>query len=282
MEIVKKKFHSQNIFRVSPNPYSFHRCDVCDFQYQMQEATSQHKEWIPSWCKFFTLVGFDIGIVLGTWQLLVFGITIATILIDFKKERYDLPIMKELAAINGFFADYLWGNAWFFFILGTISIIFGAVALIVKFCGGECCDTSKNVSMSTYHYHYHSYSSLDWFFFWYVWSFSPIPRGGYYGSPVCLCPLDGDPLCFLSACSGGGGSGISGCIPSGGSDCKDAGAILLVIAVVVFLAIMLVGIIAGAIIFGIYFAAVIQKRLHILEKKTEMSKQIIADLNSSK
>jgi hypothetical protein len=246
----------------------------------MQQTTSQERECIPSWLKFFTLVGFDIGIVLGTWQFVVFGITIATIFVDFKKERYDLPIMKELAAINGFFADYLWGNAWFFFIIGTIAIIFGGVALIVKICGADCCGPSKEVTMYTHHYHYHSYSSLDWFFFWYIWSFSPIPRGGYYGSPVCMCPI-GDPLCFMSACSGGG-NGISGCIPSGGGGGKDAGAILLVIAVVVFLAIVLVGVVAGAIIFGVYFAAVIQKRLHILEKKTEMSKQIIADLHSSK
>eukprot|EP01080_Neovahlkampfia_damariscottae_P008232 gene8232-57_t len=270
---------------VSPNPSSFTTCDVCGFNYQMTEISSTEKPCIPPMMKFITLVGFDVGIVLGTWQFLVFGIIIFTALLDMNSERYTLPIMNEIASVNGFLADYLWGNAWFFFCIGTMAIIFGAVVVLLKLCGTSCCAPEKELTAYNYNYHYHGYSSMDWLFFWYIWSFRPIPYGGHYGGSIdcCFFPLiacgdgcDGDLCCHAAA----GGFSIGNCFGgSGGGSDGDCGAIVLVILIVVFLVIMLVGVIVGIVLFFMIFASVVKKRIHILDKKTKMSKSMIADMN---
>eukprot|EP01111_Echinosteliopsis_oligospora_P009104 TRINITY_DN2609_c0_g1_i3.p1 TRINITY_DN2609_c0_g1~~TRINITY_DN2609_c0_g1_i3.p1 ORF type:complete len:330 (-),score=74.23 TRINITY_DN2609_c0_g1_i3:58-1047(-) len=238
----------------SPNqPRSFYYCDVCGFQYRLQEKPEMRASRIR---RFILYVLRDF---IGAMLLMQFIIALLAS-ITFAADRSDGKLRKvfpETWPQIGTF--YVWGLFWF----SLLASLYGLLLLLVW----ACSSTKRNVSYNTYPY--------GWGYY-YLWFWNPNPGCGQ------LCPLcDCSCCCCSGGGGGGGGCGSCGCHCSGsgcgggssGSSNNGSGMGLMAIIILVL------AVVIGLIVIVVIASLIISKHMGVLKRLQDTRELEVVDLS---
>lgn len=146
---------------ISPNPDSFHRCDVCKTEYVFKEVPVKYDCCDPRVNTAF-LIMLDFLVVFVIWQIMVLFCTLLVWLCDWNRVRDKY--FPEGAPKFGI--DYLGGLLLFFFILGIFGIIIGTMKLFQWMCSSG--------SKEPVNYTYDTYPYYNTWEIWviYIWKYN--------------------------------------------------------------------------------------------------------------
>lgn len=223
----------------SPNESSFHKCDVCQFEYRFRERPDLRASRI--W-RFVLYVARDfIGAMVIVQAVIALLATIC-----WASDRnsgvllHVFPNTWHILAVY-----YVWGLFFFSLCAAVYGFILG-----IYWC---CADTSQPGKSA-----YVTHDTYPYYWGYYYWWWYPYP--GTYGG---CCPCD---------CSCGGGHGHGGCYtcvcPScdcgGHCESKDNNAMGLLAIIV-----LVVGIVIGVIVCTVIAALIIRNQMKILRRKQD-------------
>lgn len=244
---------------MSSNPAFFTQCDVCTFQYILVPNEQYERERKCRQHKYRALVLRDTVLLLGAIQAIICGIAVIFYYGD--SDRSFLSNFPQSWQNNPKTAYYGFGFTLFLALIGFVGT--------VLWCCNSCkCDTNS----------FHSDPYWNCYFCCYCCSG---PRSsGYHGG--------GTPYIPPSSGGGGGGGGCGNCngcdCNCGGGDCKcdgDAGAILLVVALVAVVLFALIGVLVGFFFLSIVLQRIFQRHLDVLRKQGLAKAYKVMDLSET-
>jgi hypothetical protein len=262
---------------VSQNPDSFYRCDICHDSYQFEQLASKNSTNYCSYMKYGFLVTVDISVILLIWQALVVLCAVFVHFVDHNNVR-----MKKFPAgapVLG--VDYLFGLLLFFLLLGILGVTCGFMFLVAKCCGLLSSRSGESYTYNTYPYtHYNPF--FDPFFtylcFWNMFYMSPADRCCLLPCYACAdigtcdgCDCTGSTagLSGLLECSGGGG---------GSSDNNPIVVILGVIALIILVALIVLGVAIGVVLMTLIVVSTLKRRYSIIRMKDQAAEYRVKDL----